>query len=43
MPLNASKSKVNATKSYGGNVILTSENMMDVCNEIIKKEGEVVS
>ncbi|RPG63994.1 MAG: threonine/serine dehydratase [Flammeovirgaceae bacterium TMED290] len=38
MPLNASKSKVNATKSYGGNVILTSENMMDVCNEIIKKE-----
>ena len=37
MPINASKSKINATKSYGGEVILTSENMMDVCNEIIKK------
>ena len=38
MPINASKSKINATKSYGGEVILTSENMMDVCNEIIKKD-----
>ena len=39
MPYNASKSKVNATKSYGGDVILTRGNMMDVCNEIIDKEN----
>ncbi len=39
MPHNASKSKVNATKSYGGDVILTRGNMMDACNEIIDKEN----
>ena len=39
MPYNASKSKVDATKSYGGDVVLTRDNMMDVCNEIIDKEN----
>ena len=39
MPYNASKSKVDATKSYGGDVVLTRNNMMDVCNEIIDKEN----
>ena len=39
MPNNAFLSKVEATKSYGGDVILTRDNMMDVCNEIIDKEN----
>ena len=39
MPNNAFLSKVEATKSYGGDVILTTDNMMDVCNEIIDKEN----
>ena len=39
MPHNAFLSKVEATKSYGGDVILTRDNMMDVCNEIIDKEN----
>ena len=39
MPYNAFLSKVEATKSYGGDVILTRDNMMDVCNEIIDKEN----
>tara|TARA_Y100001970_G_scaffold23557_1_gene27731 strand:+ start:7642 stop:8592 length:951 start_codon:yes stop_codon:yes gene_type:complete len=39
MPYGASKSKVEATKSYGGDVILTKGPMMDKCNEIIEKEN----
>lgn len=39
MPSNASKSKVNATKSYGGEVILTKEKMMDTCQKLIDKEN----
>ena len=39
MPFDASQSKVEATKSYGGEVILTKNNMMDECNNIKEKEG----
>ena len=39
MPHTASKSKINATKSYGGEVILTEEKMMDVCQSLIEKEN----
>ena len=39
MPFDASPSKVEATKSYGGEVILTKNNMMDECNDIKEKEG----
>ncbi len=39
MPNTASKSKVNATKSYGGEVILTKEKMMDTCQKLIDKEN----
>ena len=39
MPYGASKSKVEATKSYGGDVILTKGSMMEKCNEIIEKEN----
>ena len=39
MPAGASKSKVKATKSYGGEVILTKEKMMDTCERIIESEG----
>lgn len=39
MPYGASKSKIKATKSYGGEVILTKEKMMDTCERIIKSEG----
>ncbi len=39
MPFDASPSKVEATKSYGGEVILTKNNMMDECNDIKKREG----
>ena len=39
MPKTASKSKVNATKSYGGEVILTKEKMMDKCQELIDQEN----
>ncbi len=39
MPYTASKSKIEATKSYGGEVILTKGNMMDKCESIIKNEG----
>ena len=35
----ASKSKIKATKSYGGEVILTKEKMMDTCERIIESEG----
>ena len=38
MPYGASPSKIEATKSYGGEVIITKENMMDICNEIKIKE-----
>ena len=34
MPFDASPSKVEATKSYGGEVILTKNSMMDKCNDI---------
>ena len=39
MPFDASPSKVEATKSYGGEVILTKNNMMDECNDIKEREG----
>jgi|TARA_B100000902_G_C27291915_1_gene907659 threonine dehydratase len=39
MPHTASQSKIDATKSYGGEVILTKEKMMDACQELIDKEN----
>ena len=39
MPFDASPSKVEATKSYGGEVILTKNSMMDKCNDIKEREG----
>ena len=39
MPHTASKSKINATKSYGGDVLLTKGKMMDTCQELIDKEN----
>ena len=39
MPHTASKSKIEATRSYGGEVILTKENMMDKCKSIIDEVG----
>tara|TARA_B100001121_G_scaffold309302_1_gene335715 strand:+ start:3332 stop:4285 length:954 start_codon:yes stop_codon:yes gene_type:complete len=39
MPHTASKSKINATKSYGGDVVLTKEKMMDTCQELIDREN----
>ena len=39
MPFDASPSKVEATKSYGGEVILTKNSMMDKCNDIKAREG----
>lgn len=39
MPFDASPSKVEATKSYRGEVILTKNNMMDECNDIKEREG----
>ena len=39
MPFDASPSKVEATKSYGGEVILTKNSMMDECNDIKEREG----
>jgi len=39
MPNAASQSKIDATKSYGGEVILTKENMMDTCQKLIDKEN----
>ena len=39
MPHTASKSKINATKSYGGDVVLTKEKMMATCQELIDKEN----
>ena len=39
MPFDASPLKVEATKSYGGEVILTKNSMMDECNDIKEREG----
>tara|TARA_B100000809_G_scaffold249653_1_gene281237 strand:+ start:18 stop:971 length:954 start_codon:yes stop_codon:yes gene_type:complete len=39
MPFDASPSKVEATKSYGGEVIFTKNNIMDECNDIKEREG----
>tara|TARA_Y100001958_G_scaffold158931_1_gene158437 strand:+ start:1317 stop:2171 length:855 start_codon:yes stop_codon:yes gene_type:complete len=39
MPHTASQSKIEATKSYGGEVILTKDKMMDTCQELIDKEN----
>ena len=39
MPHTASQSKIDATKSYVGEVILTKEKMMDACQELIDKEN----
>jgi len=38
MPHNASESKINSTKNYGGNVILTKNNMLEECMKIMKKD-----
>ena len=35
MPNTASQSKIDATESYGGEVILTKEKMMDTCQKLI--------
>ena len=39
MPHTASQAKIDATKSYGGEVILTKEKMMDTCQELIDNEN----
>ena len=39
MPFDASPSKVEATKSYGGEVIFTKNSIMDECNDIKEREG----
>lgn len=39
MPFDASPSKIEATKSYGGEVILTKNDLLDECNTIKEKEG----
>ena len=39
MPHTASQSKIDATESYGGEVILTKEKMMDSCQKLIDKEN----
>jgi len=39
MPHTASQSKINATESYGGEVILTKEKMMDTCQKLIDEEN----
>ena len=39
MPHTASQSKIDATESYGGEVILTKEKMMDTCQKLIDKEN----
>ncbi len=38
MPHTSSQIKVDATKFYGGEVILTEGSMMDLCQEIVEKE-----
>ena len=39
MPHTASQSKIDATKSYGGEVILTKDKMMDTCQKLIDAEN----
>ena len=39
MPHTASQSKIDATKSYGGEVILTKDKMMDTCQKLIDEEN----
>ena len=39
MPHSASQSKIDATESYGGEVILTKEKMMDTCQKLIDEEN----
>ena len=39
MPHTASQSKIDATESYGGEVILTKEKMMDTCQKLIEEEN----
>ena len=39
MPHTASQSKIDATESYGGEVILTKEKMMDTCQTLIDEEN----
>ena len=39
MPYTASQSKIDATESYGGEVILTKEKMMDTCQKLIDEEN----
>ena len=39
MPHTTSQSKIDATVSYGGEVILTKEKMMDTCQNLIDKEN----
>ena len=39
MPYNASKDKIRSTKFYGGNVILTKNNMLEECMELMKKDN----
>ena len=39
MPHTASQSKIDATESYGGEVILTKEKMMDACQKLIDEEN----
>ena len=39
MPHIASQSKIDATESYGGEVILTKEKMMDTCQKLIDEEN----
>ena len=39
MPHTASQSKIDATESYGGEVILSKEKMMDTCQKLIDEEN----
>ena len=39
MPHTASQSKIDATESYGGEVILTKEKMMDTCQKLIDEKN----
>ena len=39
MPHTASQSKIDATESYGGEVIRTKEKMMDTCQKLIDEEN----
>ena len=39
MPHTASQSKIDATESYGGKVIITKKKMMDTCQKLINEEN----